>query len=68
MNLSDSEGKNLDQYLDFNSKIILIPIPCFEKNLLSEKKKKIEYSFKKRKVLKKCIELFNKMGAFSTLS
>ncbi|KAG5602552.1 hypothetical protein H5410_033922, partial [Solanum commersonii] len=39
MNLSDSKGKNLHQYLNFNSKIGLIHTPCPEKDLSSEKRK-----------------------------
>ncbi|KAL8244013.1 hypothetical protein R6Q59_010271 [Mikania micrantha] len=40
MNLSDSEGKNLYQYLNFNSNMGLIHTPCSEKYLPSEKRKK----------------------------
>lgn len=39
MNLSDSEGKNLHQYLNFNSNMGLIHTPCSEKYLPSEKRK-----------------------------
>ncbi|KAJ0850365.1 Protein Ycf2 [Helianthus annuus] len=39
MNLSDSEGKNLYQYLNFNSNMGLIHTPCSEKYLPSEKRK-----------------------------
>nr|YP_009366299.1 Ycf2 [Aloysia citrodora]YP_009366318.1 Ycf2 [Aloysia citrodora]ARJ61842.1 Ycf2 [Aloysia citrodora]ARJ61843.1 Ycf2 [Aloysia citrodora]UVF35516.1 Ycf2 protein [Aloysia citrodora]UVF35536.1 Ycf2 protein [Aloysia citrodora]UVF36543.1 Ycf2 protein [Aloysia citrodora] len=46
MNLSDSEGKNLHQYL--NSNMFLIPTPCSEKYLPSKKRKK--------RSLKKCVE------------
>ncbi|MFS7891465.1 Protein Ycf2 A [Helianthus anomalus] len=42
MNLSDSEGKNLYQYLNFNSNMGLIHTPCSEKYLPSEKRKKTE--------------------------
>ena len=35
MNLSDSEGKNLHQYLNFNSNMGLIHTPCSEKYLPS---------------------------------
>ncbi|GKB17415.1 putative ATPase, AAA-type, core [Tanacetum coccineum] len=40
LNLSDSEGKNLYQYLNFNSNMGLIHTPCSEKYLPSEKRKK----------------------------
>ncbi|KAL8266974.1 hypothetical protein R6Q59_004318, partial [Mikania micrantha] len=40
MNLSDSEGKNLYQYLNFNLNMGLIHTPCSEKYLPSEKRKK----------------------------
>ncbi|KAF3449766.1 hypothetical protein FNV43_RR05844 [Rhamnella rubrinervis] len=39
MNMSDSEGKNLHQYLNFNSNMGLIHTPCSEKYLPSEKRK-----------------------------
>ncbi|RDY14308.1 Protein Ycf2, partial [Mucuna pruriens] len=50
MNLPDSEGKNLHQYLNFNSNMGLIHTPCSEKYLPSEKKKK------RSPCLKKCLE------------
>jgi hypothetical protein len=50
MNLSDSEGKNLQQYLNFNSNMGLIHTPCSEKYLPSEKRKK------RSLCLKKCLE------------
>nr|YP_010242967.1 Ycf2 [Impatiens walleriana]QTJ26100.1 Ycf2 [Impatiens walleriana] len=50
MNLSDSEGKNLHQYLNFNSNMDLIHTPCSEKYLPSEKRKK------RSLCLKKCVE------------
>ncbi|KAM3358400.1 hypothetical protein P3S68_021331 [Capsicum galapagoense] len=68
MNLSDSEGKNLHQYLNFNSNMGLIHTPCFEKDLSSEKRKKWSL------YLKKCIEIgqmyrtFQRDSVFSTLS
>nr|YP_010892211.1 hypothetical chloroplast RF2 [Ludwigia hyssopifolia]YP_010892228.1 hypothetical chloroplast RF2 [Ludwigia hyssopifolia]WJO89907.1 hypothetical chloroplast RF2 [Ludwigia hyssopifolia]WJO89924.1 hypothetical chloroplast RF2 [Ludwigia hyssopifolia] len=37
MNLSDSEAKNLYQYLNFNSNMGLIHTPCSEKSLASKK-------------------------------
>nr|YP_009557433.1 hypothetical protein RF2 [Kewa sp. GY-2019]QBC72106.1 hypothetical protein RF2 [Kewa sp. GY-2019] len=70
MNLSDSERKNLHQYLNFNSNMGLIYTPCSEKYLPSEKRKR-----KKRSLcLKKCVEkgqmyrTFQRDSAFSTLS
>nr|YP_009529174.1 hypothetical protein RF2 [Pholisma arenarium]YP_009529180.1 hypothetical protein RF2 [Pholisma arenarium]AXX75974.1 hypothetical protein RF2 [Pholisma arenarium]AXX75981.1 hypothetical protein RF2 [Pholisma arenarium] len=68
MNLSDSEGKNLHQYLNFNSNMALIQTPCSEKDLPSEKRKK------RSLCLKKCVEkgqmyrTFQRDSAFSTLS
>nr|YP_009700224.1 Ycf2 [Justicia flava]YP_009700243.1 Ycf2 [Justicia flava]QEP94775.1 Ycf2 [Justicia flava]QEP94795.1 Ycf2 [Justicia flava] len=66
MNLSDSEGKNLHQYL--NSNMGLIHTPCSEKYLPSEKRRKWSLC------LKKCVEkgqmyrTFQRDSAFSTLS
>nr|ATL62654.1 Ycf2 [Mostuea sp. Bremer et al. 5077] len=68
MNLSDSEGKNLHQYLNFNSNMGLIHTPYSEKYLPSEKRKK------RSLCLKKCVEkgqmyrTFQRDSAFSTLS
>nr|YP_009319772.1 Ycf2 [Salpinga maranonensis]YP_009319790.1 Ycf2 [Salpinga maranonensis]APA18818.1 Ycf2 [Salpinga maranonensis]APA18819.1 Ycf2 [Salpinga maranonensis] len=68
MNLSDSEGKNLYQYLNFNSNMGLIHTPCSEKYFPSEKRKK------RSLCLKKCVEkgqmyrTFQRDSAFSTLS
>nr|YP_009127486.1 hypothetical chloroplast RF21 [Indigofera tinctoria]YP_009127503.1 hypothetical chloroplast RF21 [Indigofera tinctoria]AHY33101.1 hypothetical chloroplast RF21 [Indigofera tinctoria]AHY33119.1 hypothetical chloroplast RF21 [Indigofera tinctoria] len=68
MNLPDSEGKNLHQYLNFNSNMGLIHTPCSEKCLPSEKRKK------RSPCLKKCLEkgqmyrTFQRDSAFSTLS
>nr|QVX28783.1 hypothetical protein RF2 [Poiretia bahiana]QVX28800.1 hypothetical protein RF2 [Poiretia bahiana] len=68
MNLPDSEGKNLHQYLHFNSNMGLIHTPCSEKYLPSEKRKK------RSPCLKKCLEngqmyrTFQRDSAFSTLS
>nr|YP_010982165.1 hypothetical protein RF2 [Habropetalum dawei]YP_010982180.1 hypothetical protein RF2 [Habropetalum dawei]UZP15890.1 hypothetical protein RF2 [Habropetalum dawei]UZP15905.1 hypothetical protein RF2 [Habropetalum dawei] len=63
MNLSDSERKNLYQYLNFN----LVHTPCSDKYLPSEKRKK-----RRSLCLKKCNEqmyrTFQRAGAFSTLS
>ncbi|KAL4389123.1 hypothetical protein AHAS_Ahas03G0013600 [Arachis hypogaea] len=50
MNLPDSEGKNLHQYLNLNSNVGLIHTPCSEKYLPSEKRKK------RSPCLKKCLE------------
>ncbi|KAL7116766.1 hypothetical protein ACP275_03G025800 [Erythranthe tilingii] len=66
MNLSDSEGKNLHQYL--NSNMGLIHTPCSDKYLPSEKRKK------RSLCLKKCVEkgqmyrTCQRDSAFSTLS
>nr|QHH23300.1 hypothetical chloroplast RF21 [Rhodiola humilis]QHH23301.1 hypothetical chloroplast RF21 [Rhodiola humilis] len=68
LNLSDSEGKNLHQYLNFNSNMRLIHTPCSEKDLPSENRKK------RSLCLKKCLEkgqmyrTFQRDSAFSTLS
>nr|ATL59840.1 Ycf2 [Retiniphyllum pilosum] len=68
MNLSDSEGKNLHQYRNFNSNMGLIHTPYSEKYLPSEKRKK------RSLCLKKCVEkgqmyrTFQRDSAFSTLS
>nr|YP_011027072.1 hypothetical chloroplast RF21 [Sedum dasyphyllum]YP_011027089.1 hypothetical chloroplast RF21 [Sedum dasyphyllum]WQN01322.1 hypothetical chloroplast RF21 [Sedum dasyphyllum]WQN01339.1 hypothetical chloroplast RF21 [Sedum dasyphyllum] len=68
LNLSDSEGKNLHQYLNFNSNMSLIHTPCSEKDLPSENRKK------RSLCLKKCVEkgqmyrTFQRDSAFSTLS
>nr|YP_010457130.1 hypothetical protein RF2 [Microtropis henryi]YP_010457149.1 hypothetical protein RF2 [Microtropis henryi]UUA68280.1 hypothetical protein RF2 [Microtropis henryi]UUA68281.1 hypothetical protein RF2 [Microtropis henryi] len=68
MNLSDSERKNLHQYLNFNSNMGLIHTPCSEKYLPSEKRKK------RSLCLKKCVEkgqmyrTFQRDNAFSILS
>nr|QFQ49017.1 hypothetical chloroplast RF21 [Memecylon ligustrifolium]QFQ49035.1 hypothetical chloroplast RF21 [Memecylon ligustrifolium] len=68
MNLSYSEGKNLYQYLNFNSNMGLIHTPCSEKYFPSEKRKKQSLC------LKKCVEkgqmyrTFQRDSAFSTLS
>nr|YP_009574503.1 hypothetical chloroplast RF2 [Neottia japonica]YP_009574520.1 hypothetical chloroplast RF2 [Neottia japonica]QBF57864.1 hypothetical chloroplast RF2 [Neottia japonica]QBF57881.1 hypothetical chloroplast RF2 [Neottia japonica] len=68
MNLSDSEGNNLHQYLSFNSNMGLIHTPCSEKYLPSGKRKK------RILCLKKCVEkgqmyrTFQRDSAFSNLS
>nr|WAJ61397.1 Ycf2 [Cucumis sativus var. sativus] len=68
MNLSDSEGKNLHQYLNFNSNMGLIHTPCSEKYLPSEKRKK--QSLYRKKCLEKgqMYRTFQRDSAFSTLS
>ena len=71
INLSDSEGKNLHQYL--NSNMGLIHTPCSQKYLPSKKRKKKKRSLC-RLCLKKCVEkgqmyrTFQRDSAFSTLS
>uniref|UniRef100_A0A3Q7IE98 Ycf2 N-terminal domain-containing protein n=1 Tax=Solanum lycopersicum TaxID=4081 RepID=A0A3Q7IE98_SOLLC len=50
MNLFDSEGKKLHQYLNFNSNMGLIHTPCSKKDLSSEKRKKWSLC------LNKCVE------------
>nr|YP_010987236.1 hypothetical protein RF2 [Krascheninnikovia ceratoides]YP_010987254.1 hypothetical protein RF2 [Krascheninnikovia ceratoides]WOL38652.1 hypothetical protein RF2 [Krascheninnikovia ceratoides]WOL38653.1 hypothetical protein RF2 [Krascheninnikovia ceratoides] len=67
MSLSDSEKKNLHQYLDINSNMDFISTPCSEKYLLLEKRKK------RSLCLKKCVEkgqmyrTIQRDSAFSTL-
>nr|YP_009573349.1 Ycf2 [Calotropis gigantea]YP_009573369.1 Ycf2 [Calotropis gigantea]QBM31314.1 Ycf2 [Calotropis gigantea]QBM31330.1 Ycf2 [Calotropis gigantea] len=51
MNLSDSEGKNLHQYLNFNSNMGLIHTRCSE--LPSEKRKKQKRSLRRKKCVDK---------------
>ena len=71
MNLSDSERKNLYQYLNFNSNLGLIHTPRSEKYLPSETSKKLRLW---RNWLKKGVEkgqmgrTFQRDSAFSTLS
>nr|YP_009450069.1 hypothetical chloroplast RF2 [Burmannia cryptopetala]YP_009450075.1 hypothetical chloroplast RF2 [Burmannia cryptopetala]ANK36266.1 hypothetical chloroplast RF2 [Burmannia cryptopetala]ANK36272.1 hypothetical chloroplast RF2 [Burmannia cryptopetala] len=68
MNLFDSEGKNLHQYLSFNSNMGLIHTPCPENYLPSGKRKKGGLC------LKKCVDkgqmyrTFQRDSAFSNLS
>nr|BDY11309.1 Ycf2 [Trientalis europaea]BDY11326.1 Ycf2 [Trientalis europaea] len=68
MNLSDSEGKNLHQYLNFNSNMDLIHIPCSEKYLPSEKRKKRSLCLKKFVEKGQMDRTFQRDSAFSTLS
>ena len=60
MNLSDSEGKNLHQYFNFNSNMGLIHTPCSEKYLPSEKRKK------RSLCIKKCVEILHLFPSQST--
>nr|YP_010178207.1 Ycf2 [Impatiens cyanantha]YP_010178228.1 Ycf2 [Impatiens cyanantha]QUV73803.1 Ycf2 [Impatiens cyanantha]QUV73824.1 Ycf2 [Impatiens cyanantha]QUV73892.1 Ycf2 [Impatiens cyanantha]QUV73913.1 Ycf2 [Impatiens cyanantha] len=68
MNLSDSEGKNLHQYLNFNSNMDLIHTPCSEKYLPSKKRKKRSLCLKKRVEKGQMYRTFQRDNAFSTLS
>lgn len=76
MNLSDSEGKNLHQYLNFNSNMGLIHTPCSEKYLQRKKpeKRKKRSLWLRILCLIKCLEkgqmdrTFQRDSAFSTLS
>nr|YP_009245052.1 hypothetical chloroplast RF2 [Kolkwitzia amabilis]AMR73740.1 hypothetical chloroplast RF2 [Kolkwitzia amabilis] len=65
MNLSDSEGKNLHQYLNFNSNMGLIHT---EKYLPSEKRKKRSLWLKKCVGKGRMYRTFQRDSAFSTLS
>nr|YP_010239501.1 Ycf2 [Corydalis bungeana]YP_010239518.1 Ycf2 [Corydalis bungeana]QTF74871.1 Ycf2 [Corydalis bungeana]QTF74888.1 Ycf2 [Corydalis bungeana] len=65
MNLSDSEGKNLHQYLNFNSNVGLIHS---EKYLPSEKRKKRSLCLKKCVEKERMYRTFQRDSAFSTLS
>jgi len=68
MNLSDSEGKNLHQYLSFNSSMGLIPTPCSEKYLPSGKRKKRSLCLKKCVEKRQMYRTFQRDSAFSNLS
>lgn len=68
MNLSDSERKNLHQYLNFNSNMGFIYTPCSEKYLLSEKRKKQSLCRKKCVEKGQMYRTFQRESAFSTLS
>ncbi|KAI3668792.1 hypothetical protein L1987_88191 [Smallanthus sonchifolius] len=69
MNLSDSEGKNLYQYLNFNSNMGLIHTPCSEKYLPSEKRKKRSLYISWRILQKKfCLPQWNLISEISTLT
>nr|QGT34098.1 hypothetical protein RF2 [Chamaesium wolffianum]QGT34115.1 hypothetical protein RF2 [Chamaesium wolffianum] len=68
LNLSDSEGKNSYQYLNFNSNMGLIHTPCSEKYLPSEKRKKRSLFLKKYVEKGQMYRTFQRDSAFSTLS
>nr|YP_009431090.1 hypothetical chloroplast RF21 [Aphyllanthes monspeliensis]YP_009431107.1 hypothetical chloroplast RF21 [Aphyllanthes monspeliensis]ASW26525.1 hypothetical chloroplast RF21 [Aphyllanthes monspeliensis]ASW26544.1 hypothetical chloroplast RF21 [Aphyllanthes monspeliensis] len=68
MNLSDSEGKNLHQYLSFNSNMGWIHTPCFEKYLPSGKRKKRSLCLKKYVEKGQMYGTFQRDSAFSNLS
>nr|YP_010374866.1 hypothetical protein RF2 [Pontederia australasica]YP_010374884.1 hypothetical protein RF2 [Pontederia australasica]QXU58301.1 hypothetical protein RF2 [Pontederia australasica]QXU58321.1 hypothetical protein RF2 [Pontederia australasica] len=68
MNLSDSEGKNLHQYLSFNSNMGLIHTPCSEKYLPSRKRKKRSLCLKKCVEKRQMYRTFRRDSAFSNLS
>nr|YP_010940406.1 Ycf2 protein [Eremurus zoae]YP_010940423.1 Ycf2 protein [Eremurus zoae]WLR81350.1 Ycf2 protein [Eremurus zoae]WLR81367.1 Ycf2 protein [Eremurus zoae] len=68
MNLSDSEGKNLHQYLSFNSNMGLIHTPCSEKYLPSGKRKKRSLCLKKYVEKGQMYRTFQRDSAFSNLS
>nr|YP_009825236.1 Ycf2 [Menispermum canadense]QBZ73921.1 Ycf2 [Menispermum canadense] len=68
MNPSDSEGKNLHQYLNFNSNMGLIHTPCSEKYLPSEKRKKRSLCLKKFVEKRQMYRTFQRDSAFSNLS
>nr|UEE84023.1 Ycf2 [Paris guizhouensis]UEE84109.1 Ycf2 [Paris axialis]UEE85047.1 Ycf2 [Paris vaniotii]UEE85305.1 Ycf2 [Paris variabilis]UEE85907.1 Ycf2 [Paris lihengiana]WRK69070.1 hypothetical protein RF2 [Paris sp. SP-2023a] len=68
MNLSDSEGKNLYQYLSFNSNMSLIHTPCSEKYLPSGKRKKRSLCLKKCVEKRQMYRTFQRDSAFSNFS
>nr|AEX93965.1 hypothetical chloroplast RF21 [Asphodeline damascena] len=68
MNLSDSEGKNLHQYLSFNSNMGLIHTPCSEKYFPSGKRKKRSLCLKKYVEKGQMDRTFQRDSAFSNLS
>nr|YP_010150490.1 Ycf2 [Angelica cartilaginomarginata]QQV72331.1 Ycf2 [Angelica cartilaginomarginata] len=68
LNLSDSEGKNSHQYLNFNSNMGLIHTPCYEKYLPSEKRKSRSLFLKKYVEKGQMYRTFQRDSAFSTLS
>nr|YP_010426286.1 hypothetical protein RF2 [Thottea sumatrana]YP_010426303.1 hypothetical protein RF2 [Thottea sumatrana]USL48281.1 hypothetical protein RF2 [Thottea sumatrana]USL48298.1 hypothetical protein RF2 [Thottea sumatrana] len=68
MNLSDSEEKNLHQYLSFNSNMGLIHTPCSEKDLPPGKRKKRSLCLKKWVEKRQMYRTFQRDSAFSNLS
>nr|YP_010361877.1 hypothetical chloroplast RF2 [Dioscorea depauperata]YP_010361896.1 hypothetical chloroplast RF2 [Dioscorea depauperata]YP_010361963.1 hypothetical chloroplast RF2 [Dioscorea glabra]YP_010361982.1 hypothetical chloroplast RF2 [Dioscorea glabra]UNQ87437.1 hypothetical chloroplast RF2 [Dioscorea depauperata]UNQ87456.1 hypothetical chloroplast RF2 [Dioscorea depauperata]UNQ87523.1 hypothetical chloroplast RF2 [Dioscorea glabra]UNQ87542.1 hypothetical chloroplast RF2 [Dioscorea glabra] len=68
MNLFDSEGKNLHQYLSFNSNMGLIHTLCSEKYLPSGKRKKQSFCLKKCVEKRRMYRTFQRDSAFSNLS
>nr|YP_010397446.1 Ycf2 [Illicium simonsii]UQJ77579.1 Ycf2 [Illicium simonsii] len=68
INLSESEGNNLHQYLSFNSNMGLIRIPCSEKYLPSRKRKKRSLCLKKCVEKRQMYRTFQRNSAFSNLS
>nr|QFV18607.1 hypothetical chloroplast RF2 [Delphinium anthriscifolium]QFV18623.1 hypothetical chloroplast RF2 [Delphinium anthriscifolium] len=68
MNLSDSEGKNLHQYFNFNSNMGLIHTPYSEKYLPSKKRKKRSLCLKKCVEKRQMYRTFRRDSAFSNLS
>nr|YP_009536785.1 hypothetical chloroplast RF2 [Dioscorea sansibarensis]YP_009536802.1 hypothetical chloroplast RF2 [Dioscorea sansibarensis]AYM33760.1 hypothetical chloroplast RF2 [Dioscorea sansibarensis]AYM33777.1 hypothetical chloroplast RF2 [Dioscorea sansibarensis] len=68
MNLFDSEGKNLHQYLSFNSNMGLIHTLCSEKYLPSGKRKKQSLCLKKCVEKRRMYRTLQRDSAFSNLS
>nr|YP_009767463.1 Ycf2 [Hedysarum semenovii]QIS98081.1 Ycf2 [Hedysarum semenovii]UWV18546.1 Ycf2 [Hedysarum semenovii] len=68
MNPPDSEGKNLQKYLNFNSNIGLIHTPYSEKYLPSKKRKKHSPCLTKSLEKGQMSRTFQKKSVFSTLS
>nr|YP_010964732.1 hypothetical chloroplast RF21 [Hedysarum longigynophorum]WNM89387.1 hypothetical chloroplast RF21 [Hedysarum longigynophorum] len=68
INLPDSEGKNLQQYLNFNSNIGLIHTPYSEKYLPSKKRKKHSPFLTKSLEKGQMYRTFQIESVFSTLS
>nr|YP_009109941.1 hypothetical chloroplast RF21 [Trifolium strictum]AIJ28408.1 hypothetical chloroplast RF21 [Trifolium strictum] len=68
MNLPDSEGKSLHQYLHFDSNMGLIHTPYSEKYLPYEKRKKHSSCLKKSLEKGKMYRNFQRKSPFSTLS
>nr|QJD21014.1 hypothetical chloroplast RF21 [Trifolium resupinatum] len=67
MNLPDSEGKNLHQYLNFDSNMALIHTPYSEKYLRSKKRKKHSSCLKKSLEKGQMDRKFQRKSPFSTL-